>query len=40
MIRLKEFELTSRVRDQDATTAPGTHIWEIGPLNGSQFMLQ
>ena len=28
------------VRDQDATTVPETHMWEIGSSNGDQFMLQ
>ena len=31
---------TSCVRDQDATTAPARHMWEIGSLNWAQFMIQ
>ena len=31
---------TSCIRDQDATTAPATHMWERGSLNWVQFMLQ
>ena len=30
----------SCVRDQDATTAPTRHIWEMGSLNWRLFMLQ
>ena len=32
--------VTSCVRDQDATTLPARHMWEIGSLNWAQFMLQ
>ena len=31
---------TSCVRDQDATTAPSRHMWEIGTLNWAHIMLQ
>ena len=30
---------TSCLRDQNATTAPGRHMWERGSLNWAQFML-
>ena len=31
---------TSCVRDQDVTTSPARHVWEIGSLNWAEFMLQ
>ena len=41
LITVKGLEpATSCVRDQDATTVPGRHMWETGSSNWSQFMLQ
>ena len=31
---------TSCVRDQNASTVPARHMWEIGSLNWAEFMLQ